>query len=85
MVTLRENSSKLFCREAEKYLLSENYSALDYCIVRRERRIKGSRRKIDNPTYTYDPKYPVHNYKLSYRWETVKAFADELRKEVTNG
>lgn len=85
MVTLRENSSKLFCREAEKYLLSENYFALDECIVRRERRIKGSRRKIDNPTYTYDPKYPVHNYKLSYRWETVKAFADELRKEVTNG
>ena len=45
MVTLRENSSKLFCREAEKYLLSENYFALDDCIERRERRIKGSRRK----------------------------------------
>lgn len=85
IVNLRENSSKSFCREAEEYLLSGNFTDLDDCIIRRERRVKGSRRKIGNPSYTYDPKYPVHNYKLTYRWETVKAFAEELRKEVTNG
>lgn len=86
MVTLRENSSKMFCREVAACLASDKIAELDDCIIRRERRVKGTRRKIGNQTYSYDPKYPVHNYKLSFRWETVRAFVDELRgKEASNG
>ena len=58
---------------------------LDQLIINRERRVKGNRRKIDNPAYTYDKKNRIHFYKLTYRWETVKVFAEELRKEVCNG
>lgn len=86
MVTLRENSSKKFCKEAAELLTIDNLTALDECIVRRERRVKGTRRKIGNQAYSYDPKYPVHDNKLSFRWETVRAFIEELRgKEANNG
>ncbi len=86
MVTLRENSSKMFCKEVAELLFNDDMGALDECIMRRERRVKGARRKIGNQAYSYDPKYPVHNYKLSFRWETVKAFIEELRgKEASNG
>ncbi len=86
MVTLRENSSKMFCQEVAQYLANDNLAELDDCIIRRERRVKGTRRKIGNQAYSYDPKYPVHNYKLSFRWETVIAFIAELRgKEAING
>ena len=86
MVTLRENSSKMFCKEVAGYLANDNISALDDCIIRREHRVKGTRRKIGNQAYSYDPKYPVHNYKLSFRWETVRTFIEELRgKEVSHG
>ena len=86
IVTLRENSLKMFCKETAEYLIDDNISALDDCITRREHRVKGTRRKIGNQAYSYSPKYPVHNYKLSFRWETVRAFIEELRgKEVNNG
>ena len=85
VITLREKSSILFCHECAIHIADKNLQALDECIVRRERRIKGTRRKLGNPSYTYDPRYPIHNYKLSFRWETIKTFVDELRKEASNG
>lgn len=53
--------------------------------INRERKIKGNRRKLGNPARIYDKKNRIHYYKLTYRWETVKTFAEELRKEAING
>ena len=69
-------------------------SFLDQTIINRERRVKGARRKIGNPSYKYDKKNRIHYYKLTYRWETVRQFVEEFRaavparqakKEVTHG
>lgn len=87
-VNLRENSSKWFCKEvAERIAVNDikEGGGLDQLIINRERRVKGNRRKIGNPAYTYDKKNRIHFYKLTYRWDTVKVFAEELRKEVSNG
>lgn len=85
MVDVRDNGSKIFCRQTAEEMARADYDALDHTIEQRERRVKGTRRKIGNPSYEYDPKNPIHHYKLTFRWETVKTFADELRKEATNG
>lgn len=85
-ITIRENSGKLFCKKVAEQIAKKDIKEngeLDQLIINRERIVKGSRRKIDN--YIYDKKKRIHYYKLTYRWETVKLFAEELRKEVTNG
>ena len=87
-VNIRENSAKWFCKEIAHYLTTgeiEENGALDQAIVNRERRVKGSRRKIGNPAYVYNPHNRIHYYKLTYRWETVRQFMDELRKEAVHG
>ena len=87
-VRVSENSCKAFCINAEKHMLSDNITEgceLDQCIIQREQRIKGSRRKIGNPSYFYDSKRRVHYYKLTYRWDTVRQLISELRGEVHNG
>ena len=63
----------------------EEDGGLDQLIINRERRVKGNRRKIGNPAYIYNKRNRIHYYKLTYRWETVKVFAEELRKEAYNG
>lgn len=96
-VNIIENSGKWFCKEIAQCIVAgetaEN-GLLDQAIINRERRVKGSRRKIGNPFYKYDKKKRIHYYKLTYRWETVRQFMEELRaaapagatgKEVTNG
>ncbi len=85
-VNIRENSGKVFCKACAERIAAndiEKGGGLDQTIIKRERRVKGSRRKIGN--YAYDKKRPVHYYKLTYRWETVKVFAEELRKGAANG
>ena len=87
-VNLRENSSKAFCKEVERCISTykiNGYNELDQLIINREKRVKGSRRKIDNPSYLYDRNNRIHYYKLTYRWETVRQFIEELRKEAKNG
>ncbi len=87
-VNLRENSSKDFCKAVERCISTcrvNEYTELDQLIINRERRVKGSRRKIGNPAYVYDSNNRIHDYKLTYRWETVRQFVEELRKEVENG
>ncbi len=87
-VSIRENSGKWFCQEVARHLETGDISEdgpLDQAIVQRERRVKGSRRKIGNPRYTYDRRNRIHYYKLTYRWETVRLFMDELRKEAAHG
>lgn len=87
-VNLRENSGKRFCKEVAERIAANDIKeggGLDQLIINRERRVKGNRRKIGNPAYTYGKKNRIHFYKLTYRWDTVKVFAEELRKEVSNG
>lgn len=87
-VTIRENSGKWFCKEIAHHIATGNITEnglLDQTIINRERRVKGSRRKIGNPAYKYNSKNRIHYYKLTYRWDTVRQFMEELRKEVPNG
>lgn len=87
-VNLRENSGKWFCKEVAERIAANDINeggGLDQLIINRERRVKGNRRKIGNPAYIYGKKNRIHFYKLTYRWDTVKVFAEELRKEVSNG
>lgn len=87
-VSLQENSGKRFCVDVAQCMEANHLDEdgdLDQLIIRREQRVKGSRRKIGNPAYTYDKNSRIHFYKLTYRWETVKVFADELRKEANHG
>lgn len=84
-ITISENSSKRFCKNVTERLFANDTQeggGVDQLIIKREKDIKKSRRKIENPAYTYNPKKRIHFYKLSYRWETVKIFADELRKDT---
>lgn len=84
-MTIRENSGKLFCKEIAQYIAAgdtEENGLLDQAIVNREQRVKGSRRKIGNPAYKYDKKNRIHYYKLTYRWETVRQFMEELKAAV---
>lgn len=87
-VNIRENSGKWFCKEIAHHLANgatDVNGALDQTIIHRERRVKGSRRKIGNPAYTYNKQNRIHYYKLTFRWQTVKQFMDELRKEDVYG
>lgn len=90
-VTIRENSGKLFCKEVAERIAADDTAdggGLDTAIINRERRVKGSRRKIGNPAYSYDPHNRIHYYKLTYRWGTVRQFMEELRaprKEACDG
>lgn len=88
VINIRDNSGKWFCKEVAERIAANDIApngGLDQLIINRERRVKGNRRKIDNPAYIYDKKKRIHFYELSYRWETVKVFLEELRKEVANG
>lgn len=56
-ISIRENSGKWFCKEVAERIAANDTAeggGLDQLIIHRERRVKGSRRKIGNPAYTYD-------------------------------
>ena len=87
-ISVRDDSSKEFCKAVEGCISTypnDGYNKLDQLIINREKRVKGSRRKIGNPSYVYDSNNRIHYYKLTYRWETVRQFIEELRKETENG
>lgn len=66
-----------FVETAYKLVIDGNIVELEQLIIQRERKIKLNRRKIGNMHYEYST--PVHNYRLSYRWEIVKTMIEELR------
>lgn len=87
-IKVSENSGKIFCQKAAERIMNnkiEGDDGLDQLIRNREKRVKGKRRKLDNDAYPYDKKKRIHPNKLNYRWDTVKVFAQELRKEAQNG
>lgn len=85
---IRENSCLRFCKDVAERITNNDIAengGLDMLIAGRERRVKGSRRKINNPSYQYSKSNRIHYYKLTYRWETVRQFIKEIREEVNNG
>ena len=61
-----------FCRRFLESVIGNDLSAMDDLIVERERMIKTTRAKLRKPEeYMYDPKYPIHHYKLDYRFSTA--------------
>lgn len=79
-VVINDNNSIPFCTKAINLISRCKWGDLDYLIKRREQSIKQSRHKIDNVEagYIYDPNHPIHNYKLQFRWETVRLFVNEI-------
>lgn len=79
-VVINDNDSIPFCTNAIKLLSHRDWDELDYRIQRREQDIKHSRHKIDNVEagYHYDPDHPIHDYKLQFRWATVRLFVNEI-------
>lgn len=82
VVTLRyDDGSKVFCERLEKYIQADDIESFDNEIVTREKNVKKNRRKIGNPSsYVYSKNNRIHYYKLTYRWEVVRKFIEELRK-----
>lgn len=83
---VREESCKMFCKKIAECVAAGQTGQggeLDQTIIGREQRVKGTRRKIGNPAYAYDSKNPTGT-RLTYRWETVRQFLHELRKEAAD-
>ena len=80
-----DNGSAAFCAAAIGNIESEDWSNLKSLLIHRERAIKLSRSKIGNSDYTYNPKSPIHDYTIQFRWETVKTIVSEIYKGLKNG
>lgn len=79
-IRIHDNGSIPFCLEAIALMDAKKWSDLDMLIKKRERRIKASRYKIDNEKggFHYNPDAPIHNYKVQFRWGTVRTIVNEI-------
>jgi len=66
-----------FVEKAYELVMAGQIDKLEQLIIHREWKIKPGRRKIGNIHYKY--LNPVHDYRLSYRWEIVRTMVEELR------
>ncbi|MBO5865419.1 MAG: hypothetical protein J6Q73_05145 [Bacteroidaceae bacterium] len=82
---IREPKCIEFCEAVATLFATDelNTNALDELIKNREKSVKPGRYKIGNKPYSEDRR--VHYHKLTYRWEVVRKFVEELRKGVKNG
>lgn len=72
-------SLKGFCREFLDTVLRNDLQAMDDLIVAREKSIKTTRSKLRKPEeYQYDPRYPVHHYKLDYRFNRGRIILQDI-------
>lgn len=68
-----------FCRRFLECVIENDLSTADDLIVERERTIKTTRAKLRKPEeYMYDPKYPIHYYKLDYRFSTAMTILKDI-------
>ena len=68
-----------FCRKFVECVKGNDLSAMDDLIVERERTIKTTRAKLRKPEeYLYDPKNPIHHYKLDYRFSTAMTILKDI-------
>ena len=82
---IREQSCIDFCKAVATCLATGNIdgkNALDELITKREKRVKQGRSKIGNKSYSKDSR--VHYYKLTYRWDVVRKFVEELKQGMKN-
>jgi len=80
-----DNGSIGFCQSAIRFIDDKNWDKLTKLIIARERAIKLSRSKIGNSDYSYNSKFPIHNYTIQFRWETVRTIVKEIYKGLENG
>lgn len=80
-----DNGSVFFCQSAIRFIEDEDWNQLTRLITSRERNIKVSRSKIGNSDYVYNPKSPIHDYTVQFRWETVRTMVKEIKKGLENG
>jgi len=69
-----DGASVSFCNASLRHLENKDWTELDELIRSRELRIKGNRSKIGTEGYEGQ----IHNYLLSFRWETVRTLVNEL-------
>lgn len=81
---IREQSCIDFCKAVATLFATDelNTNALDELITKREKRVKQGRSKIGNKSYSKDSR--VHYYKLTYRWDVVRKFVEELKQGMKN-
>ena len=77
-----DDGSKSFCDSAIELIRQEEWNGLERLIVGREQQCKkrGSRWKIENNQYTYNPKKPIHDFKVDFRWKTVRTIVGEIQE-----
>lgn len=79
-VRISDRGTVQFCLRAIELMEKEDWPEFDRLICKRERSIKGGRYKIGNTTsgFHYNPSAPVHDYKLQFRWGTVRTIVNEI-------
>ena len=69
-----------FCRKAIAALeKGQPFAELDRIIIARERKIKTTKSKIGSRGF-YDFDGRIHDYDLSYRWETISLMLREIEE-----
>ena len=82
---IREPKCIKFCQNVARCLANVNIdgeNGLDEEIIKREKSVKPGRYKIGNKPYSEDRR--VHYHKLTYRWEVVRKFVEELKQGMKN-
>ena len=75
-----------FCQKFLESVKENDLPAMDELIVEREKSIKTTRAKLRKPEeYQYDPRYPVHHYKLDYRFSTAKVILQDILTGLGGG
>lgn len=77
-----DDGSRSFCKFAIEQIRQKDWTGLESLIVERERKCKkrGSRWKIGNDQYRYDPQNPIHDFKVDFRWKTVRTIIGEIQE-----
>ncbi len=78
---MTDTSCLTFCQSAAKSLdVDDELRGLDRLITLREKTIKQSRRKINNPGYyTFEPGHYVQDHLLDYRWTTARRIIADIK------
>lgn len=80
---IRSNSSPAkFCLDFLKYIQEKDLEKVDKLIISREKSIKGSRVKLNNPELNYKP---IHDYKLNYRFGRAKVIIKDIMTSLKKG
>lgn len=80
---IHSNSSLAkFCLDFLEYIQEKDLEKVDKLIISREKSIKGSRAKLNNPELNYKP---IHDYKLYYRFGRAKVIIKDIMTSLEKG